>query len=521
MSEIVRTEWDGSGKASTVLTKCRLLFVVFLLVCPCLPASGEIQIRQINQSIVSVHSYSGAKEVGAGIGFVVTSDIYNGFVVTSAEVLNQAETITVSIPGSEAQLVARNLLEDDSLGLAVLKVNGLNVPVLRFAKEQVEEGDSVWSAGIRADRGRTVGVSKGSISRRYVVPGIGSTVRMLMHNASLGESGLGSPLLNECGEIVGFSVSSPGDASGVAYAMQAGSLDLLLTGQNINIEPAKDICLSAIAQARQSADQAAERAREAKVEAVKAMTQANELTRRVIEVTQKNENLVKQTWDAQQRSAKAIKDAAAASLEVKTVREEVTRRTREIMTETQSLFELMQSESIRREQDLQKALAEQKGKAEIWERLLLGGLVLLFVLLVMAVFYLRKRDERQPDHKVLLDSPKTQLQRANTTQYVLDGEDRDGVRYLLRIASDQLESRDGVVIGRNPPDSPFVINHTDVSRQHVRMRLVKDRLFIEDLHSTNGTVVNGQSINEQGAITMSDGDQIILGSVVLRLRSIR
>lgn len=499
---------------------CSLLPLFILLVFTALPASGQIQIKQINQSIVYVRTYSGNKEIGRGIGFVVNSDIYNGFVVTSAHVLAQAETITVSIPGSEAQLVARNLLADDSLGLAILKVNGLQVPVMTFAEQSVEDGDTVWSAGIREDRGRTVWLSKGSISRHYVIPGASSQVRMLMHNAALGESGFGSPLLNECGEIVGFSVSSPGDSTGVAYAMQAGSLSSILNAQNIHIKTAESSCLSAIAQARLSADQAIIRAEEAKDEAAQAMSKASELARKVSEVTRKNADLLKQTRDAQNKAAKASTDAAAASKEARSAREEVVRRTREIMTETQAIFKTMQTQNLKREQELLQALAEQRSKAQIWERLLLVGLVVLFILLVCAVFYLRKRDEHQEVHEAGRESPRTELQKANLNEYVLDGEDRDGVRYLLRISADQLTRENGVVIGRNPPDSPFVINHSDVSRQHVRMKLIKDRLFIEDLNTTNGTTLNGQSINHKGSITMNNGDQIIMGSVVLRLRSI-
>ena len=496
------------------------LFLAVMLAFTTLPASGDIQIQEINKSIVAVRSYSGNKVVGAGIGFVVESDIYNGFVVTSAQVLTRGETVTVSIPGSEAQLVAANLLADDSLGLAVLKVNGLRVPALIFAREALEEGDSVWSAGIRADRGRTVWLSKGSISRRYVVPGLSAQVRMLMHNASLGESGFGSPLLNECGEIVGFSVSSPGDAAGVAYAMQGGSLGSLLTEQNLNIKTAGGSCLSAIAQARQSAEQASESAKEAKDEADKAMLKANELARQLSDVNKKNDNLLQQTKTAQKRAGQAITDAAAAARAAQAAREEVTRRSNEIMAETKAALTTMQSEYSEREQNLNAALADQRSKAEMAEKVLLGGLIGLFVLLVAAVFYLSKRDVNPKVHGPQLESPSTEMQKANLSEYVLVGEDRDGVRYLLRISADQLVTDEGVVIGRNPPDSPYVINHSDVSRQHIRMKLRKDRLFIEDLDTTNGTTINGQSIDQKGLITMNNGDQIIMGSVVLRLRTI-
>jgi pSer/pThr/pTyr-binding forkhead associated (FHA) protein len=103
-------------------------------------------------------------------------------------------------------------------------------------------------------------------------------------------------------------------------------------------------------------------------------------------------------------------------------------------------------------------------------------------------------------------------------EYVLDGRDEDGIRYLLRISGDQMVNPEGVIIGRNPQDSPYIINHADVSRKHARMKVMKNRVFIEDLGSTNGTSVNGQSIDDKGPVSITNGDQIIIGSVVMKLR---
>ena len=64
----------------------------------------------------------------------------------------------------------------------------------------------------------------------------------------------------------------------------------------------------------------------------------------------------------------------------------------------------------------------------------------------------------------------------------------------------------------------YIINHADVSRKHARLRVMKNRVFIEDLGSTNGTSVNGQSIDDKGMVSVDNGDQIIIGSVVMKLR---
>ena len=95
---------------------------------------------------------------------------------------------------------------------------------------------------------------------------------------------------------------------------------------------------------------------------------------------------------------------------------------------------------------------------------------------------------------------------------------KTGSDTLLRISGDQLADDAGIVIGRNPKHSPYIINHSDVSRKHARMRVVQSKVFIEDLGSTNGTLVNGQAIEDKGPVTVTHGDQIAIGTVVMKLR---
>jgi len=103
-------------------------------------------------------------------------------------------------------------------------------------------------------------------------------------------------------------------------------------------------------------------------------------------------------------------------------------------------------------------------------------------------------------------------------EYLLDGTDDKGLRYNVRVPDRQLRTEAGIIIGRNPEGSPYIINHADVSRKHARMRMMQDRIFIEDLGSTNGTSVNGQSIDNKGPTSVIVGDQIVIGSVVLNLQ---
>lgn len=75
--------------------------------------------------------------------------------------------------------------------------------------------------------------------------------------------------------------------------------------------------------------------------------------------------------------------------------------------------------------------------------------------------------------------------------------------------------RGPVVIGRSP-GADIVIGASYVSSRHARFVLMGQNLFIEDMQSTNGTMVNGIYISEPTALR--NGDKVTVGDVVLRVR---
>ena len=63
------------------------------------------------------------------------------------------------------------------------------------------------------------------------------------------------------------------------------------------------------------------------------------------------------------------------------------------------------------------------------------------------------------------------------------------------------------VLGRHP-DCEIVVDVGSVSRQHCQVLAEGDRFFIEDLHSRNGTLVNGNAIQQRVALAVGDMIQI-------------
>lgn len=70
------------------------------------------------------------------------------------------------------------------------------------------------------------------------------------------------------------------------------------------------------------------------------------------------------------------------------------------------------------------------------------------------------------------------------------------------------------MIGRNTEHNVLTIHETFVSAEHALIQQYKDRYWISDLKSRNGTFVNDMRIEDETPLT--NGDKIKIGSVVLR-----
>ncbi len=89
-----------------------------------------------------------------------------------------------------------------------------------------------------------------------------------------------------------------------------------------------------------------------------------------------------------------------------------------------------------------------------------------------------------------------------------------------------LELRGDVVIGCDTEaDDALDVNLNEwqgyqrgVSRRHVMLRPGRNKLFIMDLRSTNGTHINGLPLGVGWAYALKDGDLITLGRLHMRVR---
>lgn len=72
---------------------------------------------------------------------------------------------------------------------------------------------------------------------------------------------------------------------------------------------------------------------------------------------------------------------------------------------------------------------------------------------------------------------------------------------------------DSTVVGRGR-DADFVLSEGTMSRAHALLGREEGGVFVQDLGSTNGTMVNG---SRETRALLSDGDELQLGKLVLKI----
>ncbi len=156
--------------------------------------------------------------MAAGSGFIISED---GYIVTNNHVVEDATKVTVVFEdGSEK--VAEIVGTDERTDLAVLKIDGDNLPFVTFEDEASRVGDWVVAVGNPFGLGGTVTV--GVISGQGRNIGGSNYGDFLQIDAAVNTGNSGGPAFNTNGEVVGVNTAiySPnGGNVGIAFAIPA------------------------------------------------------------------------------------------------------------------------------------------------------------------------------------------------------------------------------------------------------------------------------------------------------------
>jgi len=159
--------------------------------------------QQCSPSIVLIEVQLGGglrSGTGSGTGIIMTE---NGYIVTSAHVIEGARRITVTLRDL-SQHTAAIVGEDEITDIAVLKIDAVGLtPAVFGDSDLLQVGEEV--AVIGNPLGQFHSMSNGIVSalnRDITYDGV--TMRMIQTNAAINSGNSGGPLLNLYGQVVGI-----------------------------------------------------------------------------------------------------------------------------------------------------------------------------------------------------------------------------------------------------------------------------------------------------------------------------
>jgi pSer/pThr/pTyr-binding forkhead associated (FHA) protein len=117
---------------------------------------------------------------------------------------------------------------------------------------------------------------------------------------------------------------------------------------------------------------------------------------------------------------------------------------------------------------------------------------------------------KDPKKTVIADS--TVGQRLSTIQ-------KRGTMYIV-FQGERVPIASKITIGRDT-DNSIVIDDIMASRKHAVIQKIKDEYFLEDLASTNGTLLNGQPVPSGKYLKLGPTDIIRIGRTELSLQHLK
>ncbi len=512
-----------------ITVRAALSVVIVTVIFSSVPALAQLDIDTVTSSLVKVRSYADNQLISEGSGFVVS----DGYVLTNAHFLLGSQRITVLSLDSGAEFVARLDHESRSdLNLALVQVTGLGMPSLELSEQGAGIGRVVVTLKYAGDI--KVEAVVGLISTYQGIPTNRTSnpaLDLLQHNALVTSISLGMPVFNECGNVVAMNVADPmkdtwpyrnsGNPSGSLSALPGKEISTFLSELNVPHTVSQEECLSAVERAEQ--DKKTAEVRLAALEQAAQDSIESERTARLA---------------AQEAARKSEAEAEAARVALLTAEQESAATDSLHSAQADSLQEAAQ-DSIERlvtvADSIQTALEDslKTETAQFSQQLQIAvysGLGLVVVVLIGWFLFARKRKSQLHDASARASTAEQAAEAARQAaelapdpapfKCVLDGMDNAGRAHVVHVSETALGYAGGVVLGRSPANSEFIIDHQEVSREHIRLSHVEGALYVEDLQTLNGTKVNGHALEPGELAALNNSDRLEAGPVAFTVRLI-
>ena len=186
-------------------------------------------------------NFSGAQEtpksiITTGTAFSITK---NGFLLTSAHILNEKDKIEVIIPGKNVLIPARLIALDRTADLALLKINNATIPLPIIDWTNVSSGLDIVALGYPNPQalGESLKITSGIINS---IDSNKLTPFLFQFSAQIHPGNSGGPVLSVAGDVVGIVhgylsfTRSNQPSQNVNYAVNSSRIINFLTKEKID-----------------------------------------------------------------------------------------------------------------------------------------------------------------------------------------------------------------------------------------------------------------------------------------------
>ena len=180
---------------------------------PAIPLDAQKLFAQASPAVVKIRTYSKTgRAIATGSGFLIDAA---GTIVTNHHVIKDAASARVYIQKRPSLPVVKIVAVDEHADLAIIKVDGKDLPFLKLRVAPPKVGEKVFAIG--SPRGWTNTLSDGLVSglRREGGKTFIQTSTPISHGSS------GGPLLSSDGAVVGVTTSGFSGEGALGFAVPA------------------------------------------------------------------------------------------------------------------------------------------------------------------------------------------------------------------------------------------------------------------------------------------------------------
>ena len=414
-----------------------------------------------------------------GTGFIIND---TGLVGTNNHVVEGGYAFHVLVSGSRTPVPAQVLWQDASVDLALLRAAGLGGEPATLSSASLEKGSEVFAVGfpgLADHQGDAVdtSVTRGVISRLFL--GNWDTpqeLEIIQHDAAINPGNSGGPLFDACGAVIGVNTKGIDPSVGAGFYL-ASRITVLIGVLRDRGDPYTDRGTACVAEPGSDAE-ARRQAEEAQREAEAARGQA----------------------EAAHGQAEAARRQAEEALQAQ----------QETQAETQ-----------RRIDEATGRLADAlRGRdRRFWA---MTALLALGILIALALGLRKPRERilRLMGHygERLSQVYYTRRPPRPRRGIAMSGFTPHGQPVKVLLAGRGFARQGyGLTIGRYPGLVNAVLADDHVSRRHLRVRWNGSGFEVEDLNSSNGTIVNGRRLEPFRARALGPGDMVRIGRLDLQV----